>query len=179
MPGSWSHLAARFFDVVSARPLTMQETVRLDEWLTPAERSMFLAQTSADQRHGFECGLEVAAGGHRAELVRAALLHDVGKRHARLGAVGRVFASVADRLRIPVRGRLRLYAAHGSIAADELEELGVEGVVVEFTRHHHAARPPSFPAEEWAILESVDRARVGESPHRTRYADAAQRSGRR
>ncbi|MDH4307659.1 MAG: hypothetical protein OEX04_09290, partial [Acidimicrobiia bacterium] len=81
MPGSWTHLTARFFDVVTARPLNTDEDSFVDEFLSPVERSMFDAQNTADQRHGVECGLDVASTTERRDLVRAAILHDVGKRH--------------------------------------------------------------------------------------------------
>jgi hypothetical protein len=180
MPGSWTHLAARFFDVLTAQPLRPDERVRLADWLSPVEQAMFLGQSAADQRHGLECGLEVAASHpHRPDLVRAALLHDVGKRHARLGPLGRVVASVLIRLHIPVGPRIRSYEAHGPIGSRELLELGAEPIVVDFARHHHGSRPDSIPPEEWELLESVDRARVGAGGPSSGYADPPHGNGRR
>jgi hypothetical protein len=164
MPGSWTHLAVRFFDVLTARPLGPADRARLEEWLSPVEQAIFLGQPAADQRHGLECGLEAAiAHAHRPELVRAALLHDVGKRHARLGPMGRVLASVLIRLRLPIGARVRSYQAHGPIGSSELVELGAEPLVVDFARHHHGARPSSIAPGDWDLLESVDRARLGGS----------------
>ena len=134
----------------------------LGRWLNPVETSMFTAQPIADQRHGYECGLEVASHHpERVDMVRAALLHDIGKRHARLGAVGRVVASVLIRLTPWRPGRVGLYAAHGELAARELEELGLEPLVVDFARYHHSGRPEHFDHGDWATLERADRARVG------------------
>ncbi|MGF1666935.1 MAG: hypothetical protein ACFCVC_11770 [Acidimicrobiia bacterium] len=180
MPGSWTHLAARFFDVLTAQPLRPEERVRLDEWLSPVEQAIFLGQSAADQRHGLECGIEVATSyAHRPDLVRAALLHDVGKRHARLGPFGRVLASVLIRLRIPVGARFRSYEAHGPIGSNELLELGAERIVVDFARHHHGTRPDSITDDDWDLLESVDRARVGAARPSSGYADPAHGNGRR
>jgi hypothetical protein len=180
MPGSWTHLAARFFDVLTAQPLGTEDRARLVDWLSPVEQAMFLGQSPADQRHGLECGLEVAAShAHRPDLVRAALLHDVGKRHARLGPFGRVLASVLIRLRVPVGARVRSYEAHGPLGSRELLELGAEPIVVDFARHHHGIRPDSIPPEEWDLLESVDRARVGTARRSSGYADPAHGNGRR
>lgn len=180
MPGSWTHLAGRFFDVLTAEPLRPEDRSRLDEWLSPIEQAIFFDQSVADQRHGLECGLEVAIEhGDRPELVRAALLHDVGKRHARLGPLGRVFASVLIRLGLPVGARVRSYEAHGPIGASELLELGAGTLVVDFARHHHVARPPSITPQDWELLESVDRARLGAWRPPNGYAGPAHGNGRR
>jgi hypothetical protein len=170
VPGSWIHLTARFFDVVGAKPLTQRELDQVAAWVSPAEMLMFTAQQPADQRHGYECGREVCTSfPDRPELVRAATLHDVGKRHARLGAIGRVFASIAILLHLPIRGRLATYARHGEIAAAELEALGAPELVVTFARSHHHSRPGTFPPGDWDILERVDRARLPHIATNSRY----------
>lgn len=161
MPGPWSHLAVRFFDVVTSRSLRPDEHGMVRSWLrTEVETEAFFAQSVADQRHGFASArhvAEVVPG--RPDLVRAALLHDVGKRHAHLGAIQRVLASVAIRLRLPMPERWRQYRDHGPAAAEELA--GAELVVTEFARHHHGARPPSISVDDWEILVASDQARVG------------------
>jgi hypothetical protein len=171
MPGTWMHLTARFFDVVLAKPLTERELEEVAGWVSPAEMAMFSTQLPADQRHGYECGRDVrAAAPDRPDLVRAAALHDLGKRHARLGAIGRVFASIAIRLHLPLRGRFAMYARHGELAADELEELSAPELVVAFARNHHGVRPATFPLMEWNLLEAADHARLREPSAESRYA---------
>jgi len=84
------------------------------------------------------------------------MLHDVGKRHARLGVFGRVLASVLIALHLPLRGRFASYRDHGEIGARELEAEGVELMVVEFARHHHRARPTTIDADTWELLQRAD-----------------------
>jgi hypothetical protein len=161
VPGGWGHLALRFLDVVTAPSLadTERETVR--RWLSTAEEEeAFFSQPPADQRHGYRAALQVAgAAPDRPDLVRAALLHDIGKRHAGLGAPGRAFASVAIRLRLPLQPRWALYRDHGLLAAAELA--GAEAVVVDFARAHHGDRPSTITPAEWETLVAADDARLG------------------
>ena len=161
MPGAWSHLAARFFDFITSPGLRPDEVARVEEWLAgrPSALRAFFGQPRADQRHAYEAAVSVAeAAPGRPDLVRAALLHDVGKRHANLGAVGRVLATLAIRLRLPLTPRWRLYRDHGRLAAAELGD--EEPVVIEFARHHQIGRPPTISTADWEILTSADRARV-------------------
>lgn len=160
MPGAWTHLAARFYDFMTASRLARSERDTVRRWLgEEAACEAFFAQPDADQRHGLHAALHVMAESpSRLDLIRAALLHDIGKRHARLGAVGRVIASIAIRLRLPLTPRLALYRDHGPVAAGELA--GLEPLVVEFARHHHSARPASIPAPDWELLVGADRART-------------------
>lgn len=162
MPGRWGHLTARFFDVVTSRSLDGRESQAVRRWAGPSLHDAFFAQPVADQRHGYEAALYVLSRApDRPDLLRAALLHDIGKRHARLGAVGRVIASLALRLRLPLTPRLALYRDHGVLGAAEMA--GEASVVVEFARHHHGARPQSISVDDWDVLLAADRANVGGS----------------
>lgn len=158
MPGSPAHLAARFFDVLRADPLRPDEEAEVASWLEPPELDLFRAQPAIDQRHGHDAGRFVSSSSDPDPvLIRAALLHDVGKRHARLGVVGRVLASLAIMFHLPLRGRFRAYRDHGPVAATELAAAGSPEPVVEFARNHHGPRPPGFEAAAWEILIASDR----------------------
>ncbi|MGH8948699.1 MAG: hypothetical protein ACRDXF_07550 [Acidimicrobiia bacterium] len=156
MPGSLGHLARRFFDVLLSTPLDAAERAAVEDWLDSGQAWVFFSQPDPDQRHGFHAALVVIAGGGERDIIRAALLHDVGKRHARLGILGRSLASMAIRLGLPLSRRWRLYRDHGEIAAGELEVLGCDGVIVDFARHHHGERPLGIPAITWNLLQLAD-----------------------
>lgn len=159
MPGTWGHLAARFVDVATARPLDPAEQGWVDAKLSPAEQVLFAGQPAPDRRHGLEAGLAAEAEGAMPDVVVAAILHDVGKRHSRLGLIGRSVASVAIRLRLPLWERARIYRDHGILGAVELERAGSAPVAVEFARYHHGLRPAGFPPATWDLLDGADRAR--------------------
>jgi putative nucleotidyltransferase with HDIG domain len=143
--------------VLRARSLLEFEQDAVRQWLSEPECSLFFAQAPADQRHGYSAALTVVASGSIDMVtVRAALLHDVGKRHARLGVIGRVLASVLILLHLPLRGRLGVYRDHGEIAASELAAIGAEQLVVDFARHHHRSRPITIDVSTWDLLQKAD-----------------------
>lgn len=157
MPGSFGHLANRFLDYLTAQPLRPDQVEVVDSWLSAGERELFFAQSSNDQAHGFSAGMTVGrARGDRRDLIRAAALHDIAKRHARLGVLGRTYASVAIKFRLPMSARMRLYRDHGALGAEELTEVGSPAIVIDFARAHHGERPTSIEAEDWALLVSAD-----------------------
>jgi len=155
------HLVARFFDVATARRLRPAEQAEAAAWLRGRdEHLMFWGQPAADQRHGLGAARYVATrSGGRDDLMRAALLHDVGKRVARLGLVGRSLASLARMGGRSGRGRVELYLQHGRLGADELEAAGAEPLVVYFARHHHGERPEQITEGDWELLRQADRVR--------------------
>ena len=156
--GSWSHLIRRFFSVLVASPLTEEESREVESWLDRQEEvALYRQQPAADQRHGLDAArLIPAVRSERRDLVRAALLHDVGKRWSDLGVIQRSLASLFTKMRVPVRGSWRRYLDHGSLGADELARLDAASVVVEFARHHHGRRPDTMPLDEWDLLKSAD-----------------------
>lgn len=157
MSGSLSHLTRRFFDVLLARPLTVDEQSAVGVWLARDLEQVFFEQQDADQRHAYEAALSVVASAHNApEVVAAALLHDVGKRHSRLGIVGRTVASLLILARLPLTERMKSYCDHGIIAAAELAELGAPSLAIDYALHHHGDRPASIEAPVWDVLQAAD-----------------------
>lgn len=157
MPGSPAHLLQRFINVATARRLTVLEKAVVENWLTAETSELFFAQDDADQRHGYDAALSVLGAGVKdREVIMAALLHDVGKRHARLGIIGRSVASVLILLRLPLPERMAAYRDHGLVAARELGSLSVPSLVIDFAMHHHGKRPPTIAPATWHSLIAAD-----------------------
>lgn len=129
----------------------------MSRWLPPQPAVLFFAQSKADQRHGYHAALTVvAAGVDDADVIMAALLHDVGKRHARLGIIGRSIASMMILLGFPLTTRMQAYRDHGKVAAHELSGQSVPSLVVDFALHHHLGRPPTIDPGVWDVLVAAD-----------------------
>lgn len=146
----------------------------MSDWLGPETVDVFFAQDVPDQRHGYNAALTVVAAGVRdTEVVVTALLHDVGKRHARLGIIGRSVASVLILLGLPLSERMETYRDHGMVAARELAALSVPSLVVDFAIHHHGERPPTIDIATWELLIAADEPPKASSARRGRITSAA------
>lgn len=156
MPGTLGHLSRRFFDVLFSRPLDAAERATVETWLAPGLADVFFAQPGADQRHGYEAGLCAIGADADTDVVVAAAMHDIGKRQARLGIVGRVVASLFIMLGLPLTRRMQLYRDHGITAAAELAALGAPPLAIDFALHHHSARPASISQATWDLLVLAD-----------------------
>lgn len=157
MPGSFGHLSSRFFDYLRAKPLSDEDTETVTTILTAAEARIFFEQSQRDQAHGFDAALVVLESGQSTEeRLRAALLHDVGKRGAGLGVIRRVAASLLIKVGLPLTRKMKLYRDHGPVGAAELETAGSPLLVVEFARAHHGPRPATLSEEDWVLLQSAD-----------------------
>lgn len=154
----WLHLSSRFFEVLTARPLSPAEQLEVAELLRAPEVDLFWGQPTHDQRHGLRAARVVLAERpERTDLARAALLHDVGKRGAGLGTLGRSLASASARLGLPVTTRGRSYLDHARLGAEQLARAGSEDLVVEFARHHHdGGRPEPIGEGDWRLLMKAD-----------------------
>jgi putative nucleotidyltransferase with HDIG domain len=136
----------------------------LARWIDAEALDLYLSQPVADQRHGLDSARLVVEGGGSDEVAIAALFHDIGKRHARLGVLGRTTATLLDRLGLPTRGRLGVYLDHEELGAAELADLGFGPLVVDFARHHHGARPTTICQTDWDLLVAADLTVVGRKP---------------
>lgn len=155
----WRHLAAGAVEYMFARRLDPAEQMEAAGWLnSPAEAELFWKQAPADQRHGLTAARLVARERpERRDLIRAALLHDVGKRRAGLGLWGRTRAALAERRGWKVSRRAEEYLRHGEAGAEDLAAAGAEETVVRYARGHHGPRPPEIPPRDWEILMRADR----------------------
>lgn len=143
--------------MLGATPLDEGEREKVESWIGSGElAALFFTQQDADQRHGYEIASAVASAGHRLELVAAAALHDVGKRHSRLGAFRRSLATVLMAFKIPLRGRMAAYRDHGPLGAIDLEAAGASPLAVSFARHHQHRRPADIAPGDWDVLNAAD-----------------------
>jgi putative nucleotidyltransferase with HDIG domain len=125
--------------------------------LSAAEAEVFWSQPVPDLAHAVRSALSIAkVAPGRLDLARAALLHDVGKRHSDTGTVGRSLATALSLVRLPTSERMASYLEHARLGAEELSALGCEDVVVQFARHHHDARPTHIAVADWEILLDAD-----------------------
>jgi len=160
------HLVRRFFGTLwPAGPRPAK-----DRWarslLLDGEQRLWGRMSRPDRRHAVAVAHRAAHRlGERATrpVLAAALLHDVGKIDARLGAYGRVVATVSRMAAgrdtayawSETRGftrRVGLYLRHAELGADMLALAGSDPFTVTWAREHH------LPEEEWTVDVEVGRA---------------------
>ena len=109
-----------------------------------------------DQRHAYEVARRTAGMlGEDKPALTAALLHDVGKRHSRAGAIGRSLATILDGLRLPLPADWRRYRDHEQLGAADLAEQGADPLAVAFASGHRPAGD-EVDAHVWDALVAAD-----------------------
>lgn len=152
------HLARRFFGSLHARRPRPGDQLFIATLLRGGAARLFAAQQPMDQQHALDVARRVARDApQRHDLMRAALLHDVGKAHSHLGVIGRSVASLLAIAGIPARGRFAAYLDHGRLGAADLAAAGESGITLGFAAHHHDAEPPdTTDRNDWATLRAAD-----------------------
>lgn len=137
---------------MTAAPPTKEELDTVQAELSDELFALFLSMNNQDQRHG----IDVATRTGDAALTEAALLHDVGKLVAQLGAITRSCATVFDALSFPVPDSWDLYLRHGEIGAEMLEDAGAAPLTVAFARFHPGPTPHGIIESQWLALAKAD-----------------------
>lgn len=137
----------QFLAAVRAR-VSDDEMALLEQHLNPPQRDLFRAMSPIDQRHCLDVFNALLQQGYsEPDLLRAALLHDVGKRGIRLwhrvaGVLLEAFwPALLEKLAIN-RPRswlygFYLYRHHAELSAELAERSGCSPSVVELIRGHH------------------------------------------
>lgn len=158
--------------VAALLPTARSHSVLPWQWLAAAELELFHAQSRAVREHALTVADRLWASGHREPvLLRAALLHDVGKNTAGIGLWHRVALVLLQALspELPLRiavddpqsWRYPFYVQlhHASRGAELLAAAGSDPHLVALVRAHHDVPPHCCPCEQWAaMLEALQQA---------------------
>jgi putative nucleotidyltransferase with HDIG domain len=157
--------------------LSVEERILIDKYLDDAGKFLFFQMDRIDQHHALAVAKTVMeeAGYQRGVnldiLVKAALLHDIGKVEGELNFWGRISAGLLRRLNPKLRDKLsrntrnsffekicygfyvdRIHPARGSYMA---RSLGIEANVVQLIRRHHDP-PVQGQTVELTWLQTAD-----------------------
>jgi len=151
----------QFLAAIRAR-VSADEMAVLEQHLDPSQRDLFRAMSPIDQRHCLDVVNTLRRQGHSdPDLLRAALLHDVGKRGIRLwhrvaGVLMEAFWPVlleklaVNRPQSWLYG-FYIYRHHADLSAELAERSGCSPAIVELIRQHHT---PSENEQAKALWEA-------------------------
>ncbi|MEN6344100.1 MAG: HD domain-containing protein [Armatimonadia bacterium] len=154
--------------------LSPADLAPLGEYLSPEERSLFLEMDEPDQRHSLRVAefcaqsLEAYPQVPRELMMKAALLHDVGKVGGQLGLVFRTLWVFGHRL-VPwlleavarrseharpgtARHKMYIQMYHARVGVQKLKQIGTEPRVLEYILYTEEPRRPEDSLEKRIIM---------------------------
>lgn len=149
--------------------LTGKDYTFLADYLTKPELELFLSMSRYDQKHAVDVGKYLARNGASLALVRAGLLHDIGKSGCpELTLIRRSIAVflewrapedaqfLADRGRGKMAYAVYVHKNHPEIGAGILEEIDGDPRIVELVRYHQAGSSPEGIRDDLELLREAD-----------------------
>lgn len=123
----------------------------LNKYLDQKERELFFQLAKRDQRHSFDTTWKLINRGYdEKDLIRFALLHDIGKKKERINLLHRISFVILERLwpkyiaNVNVGKKKKSFKTglyclenHPKIGADLLTEIGEDQRIVEWVKEHH------------------------------------------
>jgi hypothetical protein len=153
----------QFLAAIGAR-VSADEIAVLEQHLNPSQRDLFREMSPIDQRHCLDVFNNLLRQGHSdSDLLRAALLHDVGKRgillrHRVAGVLMEAFwPALLEKLAINrpqswLYG-FYIYRYHADLSAELAKRSGCSPSVLELIRGHHTP----WENEQAKVLWEADR----------------------
>ncbi len=172
MAGSRFYRVKQLWWAVTARPLSPTEQAIIDQLLNAAERELFGRFSFNDQQHSLRVVALLREAGHtQSDLLKSALLHDIGKTAVNLTVLDRCLvvlgSAVAPRRSqkwggagqnwtpahaVGWRKPFVVKQHHPAWSAQMAEAAGTAAPVCALIRHHQAIIPPDDHTEEARLL---------------------------
>ena len=151
--------------------VSSEELREADEMLPPGARELFRKMSVPDQRHSLNVMRTLRRAGHtEADLLAAALLHDVGKSAARIHSWHRAIIVLSKRFAPSLlawlahgepRGWRRpfvIHRQHMEIGAQWAAQAGCSPLTVSLIRRHQEPLHRAPSGEEERLLAALQRA---------------------
>lgn len=139
------------------------------DYLTQKELDLFKSMTRYDRKHAVDVARFLAGRQAGQALIRAGLLHDIGKancpeltllRRSVCVIIEKWQPAEADLLARKGKGKLAtaldVHQNHAELGAKILEELAADPYVVTLVRYHQSGREPAEAEHDIAMLRAAD-----------------------
>lgn len=149
--------------------LTKNDYTFIADYLTPEELELFKSLSRYDRKHGVNVGRYLAAHGAGLPLIRAGLLHDIGKtRCPELTLIRRSICVAIEAYKpteaivLAEKGKGKLARAlyihqnHPELGAKLLEDLDSDQYLIGLVRFHQEGDGPVEARRDLAVLRDTD-----------------------
>lgn len=142
--------------------VTPEDQKFLEMYLNDHEIALFYRLRMGEQRHCLNIAYDCLSSEMSDPfLIKAALLHDVGKIHSNLTLVNKALVVLVLKLHIPekilpkfLKKALYYKMHHPTLGAKILEESGTEPPVIFLTRYHHHDLMKNPVSSEECLIEN-------------------------